>query len=216
MSTINFAALAKPVAMQLFADKHNTKMSNANELRFGNKGSLSICLKKGTYYDNEDKSGGGLKALIERETGQDGIEWLIKNKHIDDTRGQGKVSDFSNISDKPKSTEYLYTNEDGEPLYKVVRAYDKQGQKSFYQNGFVDGQFVKSMDGVTPVPFKLTELSTRTNEPVYIVEGEKDAERLLNGGLLATTNSGGANNWKPDLNRHFESRDVIILSLIHI
>lgn len=211
MSNIDFASLAEPVAMQLFGEKHNTKMSSANELRFGTKGSLSICLKKGTYFDNEDKSGGGLKALIERETGQDGIEWLIENKHINDTRGQGKVSDFSDVSDKPKGSEYLYTNEDGEPLYKVVKAYDRDGKKSFYQNGFVNGQFVKSMDGVKPVPYKLTELATRKNEPIYIVEGEKDAERLLSGGLLSTTNSGGANNWKPDLNRHFESRDVIII-----
>jgi RecA-family ATPase/5S rRNA maturation endonuclease (ribonuclease M5) len=211
MSNIDFASLAEPVAMQLFRDKHNTKMSSANELRFGTKGSLSICLKKGTYFDNEDKSGGGLKALIERETGQDGIEWLIENKHINDTRGQGKVSDFSDVSDKPKGSEYLYTNEDGEPLYKVIRKYTQQGERRFYQNGFVNGQFVKSMDGVKPVPYKLTELTTRRNEPVYIVEGEKDAERLLSGGLLATTNSGGANNWKPDLNRHFENRDVIII-----
>ncbi|MFD3396725.1 AAA family ATPase [Alteromonas macleodii] len=211
MNSIDFAALAKPVAMQLFADKHNTKMSSANELRFGSNGSLSICLKKGLYKDHESDTGGGLKALIERETGQDGIEWLIQNNHIDDTRGQGKVSDSSKISHKANRAEYIYTNEDGEPLYKVIRAHDRQGKKSFYQNGFVNGQFVKSMDGVTPVPFKLTELSTRTSEPVYIVEGEKDAERLLNGGLLATTNSGGANNWKPDLNRHFESRDVIII-----
>src|SRR5262249_32474640 len=32
-------------------------------------------------------------------------------------------------------------------------------------------------------------------EPVFIVEGEKDANRLAKLGLVATTNSGGAGNW---------------------
>ncbi|PHS58959.1 MAG: hypothetical protein COB03_03375 [Alteromonas sp.] len=211
MSNIDFASLAEPVAMQLLGDKFNATMSSSKELRFGKKGSLSLCLKKGVFKDHESDTGGGLKTLIERETGQDCIEWLVENQFIEDTRGKSKASDFLNVTDKPKNTEYTYTNEDGEPLYKVIRNYSPQGERRFYQNGFVNGQFVKSIDGVTPVPYKLTELASRKDEPIYIVEGEKDAERLLSDGLLATTNSGGANNWKSKLNRHFENRDVIII-----
>ena len=52
------------------------------------------------------------------------------------------------------------------------------------------------MKGVRRVLYRLPELLARPDEPVYVVEGEKDADRLASMGLLATTNSGGAGKWQ--------------------
>ena len=43
------------------------------------------------------------------------------------------------------------------------------------------------------------------------MEGEKDADKLNSLGFLATTNSGGSKNWKPNLNKYFKDRRVIII-----
>jgi len=74
------------------------------------------------------------------------------------------------------------------------------------------------MNGVRRVPYRLPEL--RAADPtsvVYIVEGEKDADRLAALGLVATTNSGGASksmrksNWLPEFSDHLKGRRVCIL-----
>jgi putative DNA primase/helicase len=48
--------------------------------------------------------------------------------------------------------------------------------------------------------------------PIFIVEGEKDADRLAGLGLVATTNSEGAEKWKPELNEFFQGRIAYILA----
>jgi hypothetical protein len=46
---------------------------------------------------------------------------------------------------------------------------------------------------------------------VFIVEGEKCADALIDLGLIATTNSGGSKNWKPELAQYFAGRNVVVL-----
>lgn len=46
---------------------------------------------------------------------------------------------------------------------------------------------------------------------VYLVEGEKDVHTLEGWGLVATTNSGGAKHWRPELAETFRNLDVVIL-----
>ena len=60
-------------------------------------------------------------------------------------------------------------------------------------------------------PYLLPQILSRPDETIYIVEGEQCADALVNRGLLATTNSGGAGNWRPALNHYFRGRDVVIL-----
>jgi hypothetical protein len=68
------------------------------------------------------------------------------------------------------------------------------------------------MDGVESLPYRLHELiAADPSLPVFICEGEKDADRLASQGLVATTNSGGGGNWKVALNRWFAGRTCILL-----
>jgi hypothetical protein len=46
---------------------------------------------------------------------------------------------------------------------------------------------------------------------VYVVEGEKDADRLHGEGLLATTNPSGAGKWKKEFGTYLEGRVVFVL-----
>lgn len=63
MSDADFSAIMEPVARHLLGDP-NVLMSDANSLRWGEKGSLSVNLEKGIWYSHEDGAGGGLLDLI--------------------------------------------------------------------------------------------------------------------------------------------------------
>ena len=67
------------------------------------------------------------------------------------------------------------------------------------------------LKGVPALPYLLPALLRDQQGTIFIVEGEKCADELSRLGLLATTNSGGAGNWKPILNHHFQGRDVVII-----
>jgi DNA primase len=60
--------------------------------------------------------------------------------------------------------------------------------------------------------YRLPELlAAPLTTPVYITEGEKDAESLAKIGFVATSASEGAGKWKPELNEYFRDRRVVIL-----
>lgn len=103
---------------------------------------------------------------------------------------------------------YAYRDETGSVLFEVVRF----GGKRFRQRR-PDGKggWSWKLDGVRRVLYRLPDLMARPTEPVFIVEGEKDADRLHAAGRLATTNPGGAGKWRDDYNAFLRGRDVIIL-----
>src|ERR1043165_199279 len=100
---------------------------------------------------------------------------------------------------------YEYTDETGNPLYRVVRV----SPKGFYQQHFKDGQWVNGLNGVEKVPYNLPNVIKA--DTVYIVEGEADANRLNELGLTATTNSGGAGKWNTTYNDYLTGKRVIII-----
>jgi hypothetical protein len=70
-----------------------------------------------------------------------------------------------------------------------------------------------ALKGVPHYPYRLPELNAADpDEPVFIAEGEKDAENVAALELIATTNAGGAGKWTSDLNKWFAGRHVILLA----
>ena len=67
------------------------------------------------------------------------------------------------------------------------------------------------MQDVEALPYRLPDILARPDEPVFIVEGEKAADKVATMGLLATSSHGGAKKWQSVLNRWFEGRNVVIL-----
>lgn len=60
--------------------------------------------------------------------------------------------------------------------------------------------------------YRLPELiAADPDATVYIVEGEKDVEKLRASGLVATCNSGGARKWEPKYSENLLDRKVVVL-----
>jgi len=87
MST-DLAYLMDAVARRLLGAP-NEPLSSERELRYGSKGSLSIDLNKGTYYDWEHKQGGGVLEFIKRYGNADPFAWLRKEGLLPDRPSMG-------------------------------------------------------------------------------------------------------------------------------
>jgi hypothetical protein len=104
---------------------------------------------------------------------------------------------------------YDYRDTDGKLLFQVVR---------YYPKGFAqrrpdrpDG-WEWNIKGVKRVLYRLPELlASNPEETVYVVEGEKDAEKLASLGLTATTNPQGAKKWREEYTAVLEGRHVAII-----
>jgi hypothetical protein len=202
-----FASLIEPVARQLWKEP-NEALSNGHELRWGSKGSRSIDLRKGTWYNHELQQGGVVLDLIQRELHcgkRDAVAWLKNLGFIVDREPKGVVKTYD------------YHDANGNLIYQTVRTSDRI--RRFYQRRRHgrDG-FINNLDGVEPTLYRLVELLADMAQPReeqklwFICEGEKDVETLVAWDFQATTNSGGAGNFKPELAHHFrDAADVIIL-----
>lgn len=104
---------------------------------------------------------------------------------------------------------YDYRDATGKLLYQSLR-YEPKSFNQRHPDG--NGGWVWRMDGVQRVLYRLPELLTADSAaPIFVVEGEKDADRLASLGLIATTNVGGAGKWKVEYNQSLTGRRVIIL-----
>jgi len=113
---------------------------------------------------------------------------------------------------------YDYRDAAGGYLFSVVVERRPDGTKRVLQGVRNGDGFVWSLNGIAEPPlYRLPELAEHLGrgrrEPVYVVEGEKDAEALRECGLTATTNPMGAGKWRP---WHTETltgaRHVIVLA----
>jgi hypothetical protein len=68
-----------------------------------------------------------------------------------------------------------------------------------------------NLRGVEPLPYKLPECLHCDDQPLIVVEGEKDVETLWTRGFVATCNSGGAGKWKKEFVSYFAGRDVVVI-----
>lgn len=106
-------------------------------------------------------------------------------------------------------TTYDYRDEAGTLLYQVVR-YQPKGFRQRRPDG--RGSWVWNMTGVRRVLYHLAELvAAEPDCTVYIVEGEKAADRLATEGLLATCSPGGAGKWRRDYAESLRGRSVVVL-----
>lgn len=112
------------------------------------------------------------------------------------------LSDLFPPRDRPNyaapTAVYEYHDEQGSVIYQSLRFPVKaDGKKSFLQRR-PDGAggWIWKMNGVRRVPYHLDTIQGKA--AIFVVEGEKDADRLWSIGLPATTNSGGAGKWTAD------------------
>ena len=130
---------------------------------------------------------------------EDTMHGNFKGEHRDSRgwgeRHQGRVK-----------AEYIYKRPNGEP-YLLVKRMEPKSFPQFHMNG--SGCWEKGAPKGPKIPYRLPELvQASSQEPVFICEGEKDANSVADLGLIATCNSGGAKKWTPDLNPWFNGKKV--------
>jgi len=104
---------------------------------------------------------------------------------------------------------YWYQDEDGNNLYQVVRYEPKDFRLRRLDD---DGNWVYGTRGVRRVLYHLPEvIAAPRDEPVLLVEGEKDVETLRRLGFVATTNPCGANNWRDEFTAMLADKRVLVL-----
>ena len=204
----------------------NRQQSTRANLRFGTKGSKSVEISgenQGAYYDHEAGTGGGPVELVRDALGLDfkgAMKWLERETGLESDFDGARVEPVvrkqpCNSAPKTKTNGsaappqvYPYRNAKNEIVYSVVRRPDKSFRQCRTDQ---NGEIVWSIKDIERLPYRLPDFYTYDDEPVFITEGEKDADRLAACGFLATCNSGGANNWDAALNKYFAGRDVFIL-----
>lgn len=237
---MNFEPNTIKAVAALLLGEPNANLSKGQELRYGTHGSLSIDTEKNTFFDHETNEGGGVLDLILRHDGvatrAQAVDWLKEHGiALPDSNGlqasmtqrgteakpvgaakkvitDSVESTVKTTAEKPAKARvvacYDYRAEDGSLLFQVQRFEPKK----FVQRRPNGNGWEYKVQGTRQVPYRLPELvAAPLSSTIYIVEGEKDADRLAALGLVATCNSGGAGKWKSCHAEHLKDRPVILI-----
>lgn len=105
---------------------------------------------------------------------------------------------------KPEVTgQYIYRRPDQHIEGAVIRyetRHEHRRVKDFSQRHWNPKSQQWEDKGFQPIPYRLPELleAVRDGRDIYVCEGEKDVDRAVACGLVATCNAGGAAAWKPE------------------
>ena len=200
--TNNIGAYAEQVATHYWG---RPTVRRGNELRWGTHGSKSLDLKKGTWFDHESNEGGGVIDLVRRFEGASlrSIPDTLETKFGIPKRSQTTLEPAKYLAKC-----YDYYNKDGILTYQVQR-FEPKTFRQRKPDG--NGGWINNMNGVEALPYNLPAIIQNPNKTIFIVEGEKCADKLISLGAVATTSHGGAGNWKPELNAYFKGRKVVIV-----
>jgi putative DNA primase/helicase len=104
---------------------------------------------------------------------------------------------------------YDYRDESGELLYQVVR-YEPKDFRQRRPDG--KGGWIWNLNNTRRVLYRLQELLTADKRQwIFVVEGEKDADRLIDLGLVATTCAMGAVKWQDNYSEFLNDRRVVVI-----
>lgn len=135
--------------------------------------------EKQTWYCDTCKEGGGWRDLADR-------------LGLDLHRAENPLAEIEAV--------YDYRDADGELRFQVLR---KRGKTFACRRPLPGGGWAWNLTGVERLLYRLPETlaAARAGGVVYVVEGEKDADRFAGVGLVATTNPGGARQVAPAVSR---------------
>jgi hypothetical protein len=218
----------------------NASLSKPGDMRFGNKGSVSVNTFDGTWYDHEAGKGGGVLDLIEHKlhlTGRTAFEWMASiGCQVDADRANGVK--YASTPAKAVTTDtdkkellaaYDYVDEAGKLVFQTRRigfrkadgtlrlGEDGKPAKTFSQrrpDPDKAGGWIYDLKGVTKfIPYHLPELieAIAGGHPVLIVEGEQKADLLATWKLIATCNAEGAGKWSAEHAAYLRDVDAVIL-----
>ena len=203
----NISAHIEQIARHYWGEPNMKLSQKGRTLRFGNRGSREVHLGKGTWFDFETNEGGGCVDLVRMNEGStiaSNIPEILERKFGIQRQAQQSLQPARFMS-----AVYDYIDDQGEVRYQV-RRFEPKTFRQCRPDG--KGGWLFNMDGVEALPYNLHHMITNPDAPVFIVEGEKAAQRLSKLGLVATTSHGGAKKWQPVLNQYFAGRNVVVLA----
>jgi hypothetical protein len=203
----NISAHIEQIARHYWGEPNMKLSQKGRTLRFGNRGSREVHLGKGTWFDFETNEGGGCVDLVRMNEGStiaSNIPEILERKFGIQRQAQQSLQPARFMS-----AVYDYIDDQGEVRYQV-RRFEPKTFRQCRPDG--KGGWLFNMDGVEALPYNLHHMITNPDAPVFIVEGEKAAQRLTKLGLVATTSHGGAKKWQPVLNQYFVGRNVVVLA----
>jgi RecA-family ATPase len=108
---------------------------------------------------------------------------------------------------------YEYVGADGLVAYRTVRL-EKQGERKRFKAEHPNGRggWAPKIDGIPRVLYRLPDiLAADPATPIYLVEGERKADKLASWSLVATAVAFGAKGWRKEYAEALKGRTVIIL-----
>jgi putative DNA primase/helicase len=208
---IEISQYSKEIAIALLGEE-NKRLSKGHELRYGNNGSLSVNLVKGTWFDHETEEGGGMVSLIQKHHGSD-VSQFLRSIGVEDLKpvvvngGDSKpVKSYSNTEMHQMAKDAELVSRYSEDFCvmrftgKVIRPFSR----------LVDGTWrMKRPQGLLPLMFSS---EGDKDLPALIVEGESafgGAKSLYDG--IVVTWHGGTGSWKnQDWTQLSEFSEVLI------
>ena len=114
-----------------------------------------------------------------------------------------------------ETTHYNYPDRLGNPLVRVVRKDDGNGEKTIFQEHYNGNQWVKGLgevkrENIPIYRYKEVKEAIARGEAIFIVEGEGKADALWSLGLPATCNIAGSGKWRPSDSEDLKGSTVIL------
>jgi RecA-family ATPase len=107
---------------------------------------------------------------------------------------------------------FEYVDEDGTVLYRTQRQEKAGERKKFVAQRLNGTEWAFGIKGARRVLYRLPDiLAAPAGEPVYLVEGERKADKLASWGLIGTAVAFGSNGWLSVYADALAGRTVIIL-----
>uniref|UniRef100_A0A6M3KGL9 Putative primase n=1 Tax=viral metagenome TaxID=1070528 RepID=A0A6M3KGL9_9ZZZZ len=104
---------------------------------------------------------------------------------------------------------YSYRNITGNIVYEVCRYKNPKDFRQRRPHPTKPETYLWNLQSVAIIPYNLKAVTE--SQTVYICEGEKDCDRLMQIGLTATCNPMGAGKWFDSMTPYFQDKDIFIL-----
>ena len=111
--------------------------------------------------------------------------------------------------------EWVYVDEYGDPLFVKQRFKTSTAKGKDYRQARInkDGSKSYSLGDCRIVPYRLPELlnAKTAGRAIYLVEGEKAADALVEIGAIATSAHSGSGSWPAEITQYFAGATVVML-----
>lgn len=129
----------------------------------------------------------------------------MKTRHKEHFNGNGECHEEK----RRVVASFIYRQQDCSPYLKVLKYNTKP---RFSQQRWAETRWESGKPDGDPVLYRLPDILGMIHDTVFVVEGEKDADKLAAIGFVATTNPEGAGKWRECFNPFLAGKTVYILA----